>query len=225
MSLLGLYKWDNTILDGLTLPSNFESSELNFLKTNLLMETAEFEILYPDPTFLKYAITQWCSMRSSTWEWLKETQQYQYNPLWNENYTDNIERDLAGTLDKTDDLTRALKTKDTGDITDKNSGTDSKLHNVYSYNDNNTGAPESSDNTTYGSQTKRDLNTTKDETGTRNITIDQDTTDTGTIDRTVQGLHGAFAQDAIKKEQDLAMFNVLDYIIQDFKKRFCLLVY
>lgn len=303
--MLGLYNWDNSILDGLTLPDNFTNQDLLDLKNNLLLETAEFELLYPDFDFLKIAITQWCNMRKSTWKWLKDTQKYEYNPLWNENYTDNVERDLKGTLDATDVRTDALKKMTTGtettdhsgddtlkrsgndtnaktgtetaaksgndtknhsgDDTQKKTGSDTTLNSVYAMNEQSNPAPESSSTVTYNSQVKNEYdsqerttynsqnqttyntqdqttynsqekneynsqnllthNTSVDNTGTQTQKLDHDTTDTGTVDRTVQGLHGAFAQDAIKKEQELALFNILEFIITDFKKRFCLLVY
>lgn len=305
LSLLGLYNYDTTILDGLTLPSNFSAEELTALKNNLLMETAEFEILYSDPVFLKFAITQWCNKRKPTWKWLKDTQSYEYNPLWNENYTDNVERDLKGTLDATDVRTDALKEMTTGtettdhsgddtlkrsgtdtdaktgtetaaksgndtknhsgDDTHKKTGNDTTLNSVYAMDQQSTPSPENGSTVTYNSQIKTDYdsqerttynsqnqttyntqdqttynsqekqeynsqnllthNTSVDNTGTQTQKLDHDTTDTGTVDRTVQGLHGAFAQDAIKKEQELALFNILDFITTDFKKRFCLLVY
>ena len=42
MSLLGLYNWDSTILDGLIVPSGVDRSALI---NNLLRECAELEIL------------------------------------------------------------------------------------------------------------------------------------------------------------------------------------
>lgn len=56
----------------------------------------------------------------------------------------------------------------------------------------------------------------------------QDSTDTGTIlrERTEQGNIGVTTtQQMIKEEREIAVFNVMDVIIDDFKKRFCLLIY
>ena len=86
LSLLGLYNYNNTILDGLTLPSNFEDGDLDTLKTNLLMETAELELIYTNFDFLKYAITEWSAKQQLEWEELRKTQLYDYNPIWNADY-------------------------------------------------------------------------------------------------------------------------------------------
>ena len=43
MSLLGLYNWDNTILDGLVVPAGVDKKTVI---NNLLRECAELEVLY-----------------------------------------------------------------------------------------------------------------------------------------------------------------------------------
>lgn len=56
----------------------------------------------------------------------------------------------------------------------------------------------------------------------------QDSTDTGTIlrERTEQGNIGVTTtQQMIKEEREIADFNVIERIVDDFKMRFCLLVY
>lgn len=249
ISLLGLYNYDNSILDGLTLPSNFTADELTALKTNLLMETAEFELLYSDFDFLKYAITQWCEKRKSTWEWLKNTQDYTYNPL--ENVDMHLEDHLGEKTEKdiTTDFTRTLKStlsgkdtidrtdKKTIDNTDKKTGNDTSLHSVYAYDQVNSGSPESGDKTDYNSQIKTDSTTdikidqdTKygkvtDDTGTTKNVVNDDKQLTHNYKKDWHGRDHISAQELIKQEQELAMFNLLDFIIDDFKKRFCLLVY
>ena len=112
ISLLGLYQYDNTILQGLTLPENFAVGDLETLKNNLLIETAELELLYTDPNFLKFAITAWCSKNSPSWKWLLDTQKYDYNPIWNADYkvSDRTDRTIGnvGTTSNTQEYTRAL---------------------------------------------------------------------------------------------------------------------
>lgn len=58
--------------------------------------------------------------------------------------------------------------------------------------------------------------------------MDSAGTDTGTIIRehVEQGNIGVTTTQAmIKEEREIALFNVMDVIIDDFKKRFCLLIY
>lgn len=84
LSLWGLYQVDPTILDGLILPTGMDADNL---KDNLLLETESMEILYPNTTFLKAAVTVWAAERKDVWDKLYATTQLQYDPI--ENYDRN----------------------------------------------------------------------------------------------------------------------------------------
>lgn len=312
MSLLGLFNYDNTILDGLILPENFAENDIDMLKENLLMETAELEILYTDPAFLKFAITSWCSKNSPTWKWLYDTQHYDYNPIWNADYhqsdrTDRTENNI-GTATNTEEYTRGLyESEDTRDTMSYNSdlqhkyestlqktyagtsseehsgdtdtetrnhiidrdGTETTEHQVSAYNQTNAYSPESRDihevdhmkdtenghvifddniqidnATNYTDTDVHSGNDTDTHTGTDTRVIDRDlaqtggatttdngrtTSDTDTNQKYEKWLRGNYGQTTtqqmIREEQELAKKNIFDYIICDFKKRFCLMVY
>lgn len=251
LSLLGLYNYDGTILDGLVLPSNFAAGETETLRNNLLIETAELEILYTDTDFLKQAITLWCNKESDKWNWLKATQQYDYNPIWNADY--NIDdttletRNLAGTNDTSVNFTRGLSdhetiesesTEEIKDHINARSGDDTTTNSVYSYNENSTAQPREQSKTDYNSRNTENGKTLGDVESTRNLsqtggtttTTENDTTDTGTVNtgyhRYLRGNYGqTTTQQMIKEEQELAKFCIEDFIIQEFKERFCILVY
>ena len=263
ISLLGLYNYDNSILEGLTLPDNFDISDTVTLKNNLLMETAEFELLYSDPIFLKFAITAWANKNRPTWKWLKDTQLYEYNPIWNADYniSDGTNQTVnnVGTHTNRIDFTRNLSDLENGSETkvyngeseEKHSGdttTETKDHivenEVSAYNQLNTLSPESR-NTENGKVLFDDntkINNTTDSTETTNYqkslsqtgTTNTDdagrsTDDTSTVTSYSRYLRGNYGQTStqqlINEEQELAKFNVIDYIITDFKKRFCLMIY
>lgn len=80
MSLLGLYNWDNSILDGLTVP---EGTDKSVLINNLLRECAELEIVYPQPAALKFFIGEWAKERLPVWEKLAATLRFEYDPISN----------------------------------------------------------------------------------------------------------------------------------------------
>lgn len=173
VSLLGLYQYDTSILNGLTLPENFESGDLDTLKNNLLMETAELELVYSNPDFLKYAITQWCNKNKPTWKWLRDTQKYDYVPIWNADYkiSDRNDRTIGnvGTSTNTEEYTRALyedttSTKDyTRNLTEAEDTTDELTHGEVIDNTKNstlTHGYNSSTAVTYASQEQTTHNTT-----------------------------------------------------------------
>lgn len=80
MSLLGLYNWDNSILDGLRAPVGVDKS---VLVNNLLRECAELEILYPQPEALKFFVGEWAKERLPVWEKLAATLKFEYDPISN----------------------------------------------------------------------------------------------------------------------------------------------
>lgn len=251
MNLLGLYNYDNTILDGLVLPSNFEVGDIDHLKENLLIQTSEFEILYPEPSFLKYAITQWCKKHFVEWEELRKTQLYDYNPIWNADYKisdqTDTDRDLTGTNDTVTDFTRGLTDNETAEVhnteeiknhINERSGDDTTTTSVFSYNENSTAQPREKSKTDYNSKntengktlTDGESSRTLNQTGGTNTNVDNDTTERENTnvkyERWLRGNYGVKTTQAMIEEQrELVKFNLFDYIINQFKDRFCIVIY
>ena len=232
LDLLGIYKFDNTVLDLLELPEDEDGNDVidrDTLKDNLLMDTAEMEILYPDASFLKLAIGAWSKKQVPIWTELYNSTQFEYNPIWNVDGTVVEERDLAGTDYRTDDHTTERTHDDSMERT--HDDTMERTHDdtitadssTYGYN-SSTAAPTDKVETGHdGTITDAHTGTITDtDTGT----INHDTTDTGSITTTRQGNIGVTStQSLIKEQRDVVQFNIMDYIINDFKNRFCLLVY
>ena len=82
VSPLGLYNWDNTIFDLMQIPSELNRDDLI---DNLLAETAELEVLYPNPVVFKNLLGVWSKKQIDIWERLYDTTQYEYNPIENYN--------------------------------------------------------------------------------------------------------------------------------------------
>ena len=250
MDLMAMYKYDPTLFDNIVLPAGIDRDTLI---NCLIMDTAEMEVIYPRPDFLKTALTTWSYKQLPVWTKLYESTMFEYNPIWNKDgtITEVETRDLKGSdhtvnnVDRVDNLTdkntrnfqdeetRNLKDQETRNIQDEN------LHSVYGFN-SSTEAPESKDlNKGTGTDTLDHTGTSKlDHTGTDTVdhsgrqdidtTRDTNTTDTGTIkhERTEQGNIGLTStQQLIKEEREVDQFNIYDYIINDFRQRFCLALY
>ena len=234
LDLMGIYNYDPTILDLMQIPAALDRQTLI---DNLIMETAEQEILYSNAGFLKQAIGSWSAKNLHKWEELYDTTQYDYNPIWNKDGTviETETRDLAGTdhtidnTDRVDDLedknTRDFEDKETKDLDDSN------LHSVYGFN-SNSDAPESKDiGEQNGTDTINHTGTdTYNHTGRQDIdrTFDKATTDKGTIkhERVEQGNIGLTStQQLISEQRSIVEFNIMDVIIKDFMQRFCIGVY
>lgn len=234
MDLIAAYSYDPSVLDLLELP---EGVDRGVLIDNLLMETAEREIIYSNLGFLKQAIGSWSKKNLSVWEELYKTQHYEYNPIWNKDGTikETETRNLAGSNYHTDNVDRVdnLQDKNTRNFEDKETRDldDSSTNSVYGFN-SSTEAPESKVVTDQnGTDTINHTGTdTVDHTGRQDLdrTYDEKTTDTGTVthERTEQGNIGLTStQDLIRQQQELVKFNLMDYIIKDFGDKFCLGIY
>ena len=120
MSVLGLYKYDNTLFSGMAYPEAFSADDKSLFVDNLLMETAELEILYTSPDFMKLAISRWSAKELPTWERLYSLSQMEYNPI--ENYdryeSETVDNDGSRRHTGTDTITNS------GTDTVTNSGTD-----------------------------------------------------------------------------------------------------
>ena len=93
MSPLGLYRWDETIFDLMQIP---EALDKPTLIDNLLTETAELEVLYPNPVVFKNLIGVWSHKQIDIWNRLYATTQYEYNPIENYNRYETGSEDGAG---------------------------------------------------------------------------------------------------------------------------------
>lgn len=93
ISPLGLYQWDDTLFDLMTIPTALDK---NTLVDNLLAETAELEVLYPNPVVLKNLIGVWSHKNIDVWNRLYATTQYDYNPIENYNRFEEGSEDGSG---------------------------------------------------------------------------------------------------------------------------------
>ncbi len=236
MDLIGLYNYDQTLLDSLVLPEDLEDNR-DMIRDNILLETAERELIYPDASFLKSAIGAWSAKQAPIWDELYKTTQYEYNPIWNVDGKVVEDHDLKGTDYLTDDHTTTRTHTDTITRTHNDTLTMTKgagstnTHSVYGFN-SSTEAPADKDIlTTNGNDTDAHTGTITDahtgaitdkDTGTRK----HDTSDTGKLTTTRTGNIGVTStQSLIQEQREVVKLNIIDVIIKDFADRFCLKVY
>ena len=170
LSIMGLYEYDNTLFQGLQLPTGLNQEAVI---NEILLQCAELEIVYPSIDIMKLAITTWSIANQYTWQKLYDTMVVEYNPIWNVDATVTIDRNTSGS----------------GNATDA----------VKGYN-SDTWAE--SDKTDTSSEAEEDV-------------IEQRT---GNIGVTT-------TQQMLEQERKIAEFNMISYIAQSFKQRFCLLIY
>lgn len=82
LTLIGLYNYDETLFDGLSLPDYFDKQTL---VNTILLAGGEFGTLYPDPVFMKAAIKLWSDKNQRYFERMVTLMENDYAPLENYN--------------------------------------------------------------------------------------------------------------------------------------------
>lgn len=167
ISLLMLLHYDPDLFDGLQLPDVLDKDTF---VTELVAETAELEVIYPDPEIMRQLIENWSASRIHTWNKLATVLYEDYDPFI------NIKRDEVRTIESSGEA---------------ETGVSAWNEKSYTNRDKNT-----------GSSFVRE---------TFHVEGDSAITD---------------AQDVARKEVDLRLkADLYKIILNDFKNRFCLLVY
>lgn len=200
LSVLGLYKHDDTVFDQMSLPLT-EHIDRSTLVNNILLECAELETLYTDPDVFKFALKVWSDARLHVWQELADTMDYEYNPIWNKDVHD--EEYIKNTRDESRTYTDQASNSSSGTTT--NQGV---AFNSNSFEDR-----------------EKDISS-----GSMSSTDNSTTRDAGYNDQTreftSQGNQGITStQQLIQEQREVSKFSLYDIIISEFKTRFCLLVY
>lgn len=211
LSIWGLNLYDNHIFDNMVVPANVDADKV---KENILIECAELELLYPDWDFMKDAISLWSNTELPTWTRIANLAALEYNPI--ENY-DRRENALESE-------SRQRDTTRNDDITNKSTGnsvnTSESLTRVAGFNSSALGVK---DKTTDGNSSN-----SNNSGESKQITTEGGTDNTGRVHSS--HIHGNIGvtttQQMAEQELNIApKLNVVKYIVESFKQRFCLLVY
>lgn len=198
MTLIGLYEYDPTVFDLMNLPAGIDRS---LVRDNILLQSSDFEVLYPDPDFLKVAVKRWADKWYFTFDKWQKALAIKYDPLNNYDRYEEYE--------------------DTGKETRADSGSSS--------GSTTSGGTVSHDISAYDSATMReDTKDTSSASGTdSNTTSSNGTTDTSLKHKAhLYGNIGVTtSQQMLEAELEVARFNLVDQITDCFISEFCLRVY
>lgn len=239
LSIMGMYEYDNSIFDGLDIPTYTDSDNVTHVidKTavinNICLKCAELEVIYSRIDTMKLAIGVWSAASQESWYKLIETQFIKYNPIWNVD-ADETEKLQHGhtetrTLDYDDTSTYGSTETRTLDLTDTERPNTTNTESVKGFNSSAWSEAKKVDNSGYATL-ERDGTDTVAHTGID--TLSHDGTDTMAhtgIDTTTKRRTGNIGvtttQKMITEQREIAEFNIIDYIADSFKSRFCLMIY
>ena len=226
MSLLGLYKINSGLFLELELP---EGISKDTVVDNLLMETAELEILYPNPYFMQAAIGTWSSKELPVWKKLYETTVLKYDPISNYDRSESWTESENINKEGNSEIRGSVSTETEGNTTQNRNGSGSidTSHYVSAYNETDftpTTKDSESQNTSSSTnqQDSASVDTSESSSGSASNSEKRNAERNGEV----SGSTGFYTkQKMIEQEREVAMFNIIDHIISSFKNRFCLLIY
>lgn len=250
MTIRGLWYYDHSIFDEFEIPKELNK---DYLINNLIIELDDFEILYPDPRVMKSIIGAWSRIECPKWLELWETTQYEYNPIDNYNRHEEFNDDYGEegnaihTVNKNGESgKKVITTGDnnttysaTNDRTETPGVTTTTSNYVTGYNSTLETLHDKQVTNTTGKNTIHDSNGGHDYldySDNRDTSADYTDTENGTNKETKisANRHTGHAwgnigvtttQVMIKQQREIVEFNIYDYIISDFKRRFCLMIY
>ena len=253
LTLNEFYKLDNDILNSLMLPILTGETESNgewkpgrqwhdeVARPNILLQCGNFETLHTSPTAFKNELSVWSKMRLSVWTDMLRTTVQKYNLVHNYDRTEKWSETRKNTEDE--NTTRSAKSKTVG--SDSRSGSNNSEHGnseqsnstsenkVSAYN-----SPEyspkdratitaSGNNNGFTKNTYSDgANINSDTEANGNDTVKKNANESIVHESHISGNIGVTTtQQMLEEERRLALFNIVQFIIDDFKSYFCILVY
>ena len=244
--MIGLYNWDPSIFDTMELPAGLDRDTVI---SAILLDSMDFEVLYPDPEYMKYALANYSKRRIDVWNKLYSTTKLEYNPIWNKDgtvtETEKINSNGNKNLKGHENGSKSTRGSENGNSqasgqtttsqSEENSNTNN--HFVYGFNES-TGAQDSRSEDTgnsSGSGKQTDSSTGSHTTSSTSAedhaiesTNSEDHADSSdrTTTRTEQGNIGVTTtQQMIKEEREVDEFSIIDYIAKDILHKMCILVY
>lgn len=219
ISIIGLYNWDPSIFDDMALPNSVDRDEII---QDILYTAGDLEIVYPDWGVMKNAIKIWSSEELFKWEKIERLALADYNPIENydriETETINDSRQRTGNDISNTDLTNKTATT-SGETTDS-----TDTHGVTGYN---TVKPVTESEDTTKSKTENSgVTTGKAKSTDVKQRMEKELGDTVRSLRAHGNIGTMTPAEMMAKE--LAIYpelNLCKIIPEDFKLRFCMMVY
>lgn len=218
LTLIGMYNYDPTLFDGLTLPDQYDKS---IFIDSLLIEHGEKCVLYSDLDFMKFSIGAWGRKWSLELTRIAEALFAEYNPIWNydryEDINDVNARDrITNNINDSDSVsaTSAGSGRTTQTDTTNDSASESQTSNVGSSetstandlasattNSNTSNSNTSSATDAASNHTLLDYTDYQDKQ-TNDFDIETDQTSNGTVEHQVSADNDSSYQPASKDITD-----------------------
>lgn len=230
LTILGMYKFKKGLFNKLKLPDGISRDDVI---NRILLDGANFEILYSDFDFMQDVIGLWSNTWYRTFEKWLNALSIEYAPLENydriEDWTDSSNSKSNRNSTENRNLSNSLRSgRDLQSIT-KNTGSDNTLHNVSPY-DSGAYVADSQDIANLNNQSATTDTGTTTTSGTDSGTVTNNGNDSNNTNSTHKGrTHGNIgvttSQQMLEEELKIARFNLIKQISDIFIKDFCIMLY
>lgn len=222
LSVIGLYNYDATIFDGITLPDGLDK---HVFANELLREAGELPLVYHDPDLLHTLFPTWSAAHNYKWSTLQKSTQLTYNPINNYDRTETWTETHKGESGETHGGNDTNKTNEANSGADTGSTSAEGFTDVAAFNSASL-SPQDSTRTTGESTTNFGRNVKTDTTLTYGHTLNKTDNDNVTREGRASGNIGVTTtQQMLEQERAIADFSVYAVIIQDFMDAFCVQVW
>ena len=221
---------------------------------NILLECGQFKTLHNSPSTFNYELRVWSASRYNIWDDLYKTTVQKYELVHNydrtEEWSETRKHSESGENGENGTISDSTTTTDTRGGTYNDSGTssgttkgeDEKVDDlsVSAYNNginlapresrvvrsDSTGTSSAEHDYTQTATESAENTTVKSGTDSRNGNFSRSGADEFT--RTVRAFGNigvTTTQQMLEEERKLAVFSIVEYIVNDFKNRFCVMIY
>lgn len=207
VTLINMYQWEPTLFDGLQLPSAVNKED--FI-TRLLIDSGEQEVTITHPEVMKRAIGAWSRGKLPAWNKILNIESLEYNPIWNvdgetthkgsRSDSRDYTRDRGETEEKTGETSETTTAQLSADNSE-NWSNDNKTETSGTYEENR----NLSEKITDGETGKGSDSWTEKRSGNIGVTTTQK----------MMNEEKAFWED----------WDPVGYLIREFTREFCLLVF
>lgn len=227
ISPLTLYSYNNLVFDRMKpyIPIGIEGDDVI---NSILLNTAELEVLYPNPESFMNFVGVWAKSRANAWQRVYSALTAEYSAIENyDRYEDGSDTSHGNSADNTTDTRQGFTTVKSSDSITFNEGNRVTTESVSGFNSASF-ANKNKTETTHATDTTTGSNESLTEAANKN-TIGRTAEDDRTNSRTSH-IHGNIgvttAQKMITEEIELRTKNdIIHFIVEDFKRNFCILVY
>ena len=242
LTMIGMYNYDSTIFDGLTFPAGIDKT---IAVDEIITRCGEFEILYPNLSFLKSMIEHWGKKHYRTFEKWIDALNIDFEPLYNydryEEYTD--EKVANGSVSsKANSVDNSAESENTSDRSNSasqtatnstSSDTDTRGVSAYDSNDYQPREQEIKSNTSGQTGNGAAQNESSSESAklTNSASNSEQNTESNNTEEITHKAHlygnigvttsTQMLEDYIRVER----FNIYEQIADIFVDEFCLMVY